>query len=189
MKECLIFICKRLITANPEVVFAYTNGKLDICEIIMRKRDFVIAVAIPIFVGVLASLLTKEGMMAFAVLEKPPLTPPGWLFPIVWTILYAMMGIASYLITVSGADSMKVDEALLFYGIQLLTNFMWPIFFFGFGWYFAALLILAALWLFIFHTIQLFLPISKTAAYLMIPYLVWVTFAGYLNLGVWLLNR
>lgn len=174
---------------NPQESFAYTNDKSDLCEESMRKRDFVIAAAIPILVGVLASLLTRNGMMAFAGLNKPPLTPPGWLFPIVWTILYAMMGIASYLITVSDADSMKVDEALLFYGIQLLTNFLWPIFFFGFGWHFAALLLLIALWLFIFHTIRLFLPISRTAAYLLVPYLVWVTFAGYLNLGVWWLNR
>lgn len=155
----------------------------------MRKRDFVISVAIPIFVGVLATLLTAEGMMAFAGMEKPPLTPPDWLFPIVWTLLYAMMGIASYLIAVSGADSMKIDEALLFYGIQLFTNFIWVLFFFGFERYFASVLIIVALWLFIFHTIQLFLPISKKAAYLMIPYLIWVTFAVYLNVGVWWLNR
>ncbi len=155
----------------------------------MKKRDFVISASIPILVGVLASILTRGGMMAFETVKQPPLTPPGWLFPIVWTILYAMMGIAAYLVTVSGADSMKIDEALLFYGIQLLVNFFWPIFFFGFEWYFAALLLLAALWLLIFHTITLFLPISKTAAYLMIPYLVWVTFAGYLNLGIWWLNR
>ena len=155
----------------------------------MKKRDFVISASIPILVGVLASILTRGGMMAFETVKQPPLTPPGWLFPIVWTILYAMMGIAAYLVTVSGADSMKIDEALLFYGLQLLVNFLWPIFFFGFGWYFAALLLLVALWLLIIRTIALFLPISKPAAYLMIPYLVWVTFAGYLNLGVWWLNR
>ena len=155
----------------------------------MKKRDFVISVAIPILVGVLATLLTGDGMMAFANMEKPPLTPPGWVFPIVWTLLYAMMGIAAYLITVSGKDSLAIDEALLFYGIQLIVNFFWPIFFFGFGWYFASFLLLAALWLLIFHTIELFLPISRKAAYLMVPYLVWVTFAGYLNLGFWWLNR
>ena len=155
----------------------------------MRKKDFIIAAAIPILVGVFAGILTKDGMMAFAGMNKPPLTPPSWVFPVVWTILYAMMGIASYLVTVSGKDSLLVDEALLFYGFQLVFNFFWTIVFFGFEKYFAAFLVLAALWLLIFHTIRLFWPISRVAATLMIPYLVWVSFAGYLNLGVWLLNR
>ena len=155
----------------------------------MKKKDYIIAAAIPVLVGVFATLLTKDGMMAYAAMNKPPLTPPAWVFPVVWTILYAMMGSASYLVTVSGKDSMAVDEALLFYGLQLIFNFFWTIVFFGFGKYFAAFLVLVALWLLIFHTIRLFYPISKTAAYLMVPYLVWVTFAGYLNLGVWWLNR
>jgi tryptophan-rich sensory protein len=99
------------------------------------------------------------------------------------------IGKASYLVTVSGKDSLDIDEALLFYGLQLIFNFFWTIVFFGFGKYFAAFLVLAALWLLIFHTIRLFDPISKKAAYLMVPYLIWVTFAGYLNLGVWWLNR
>jgi tryptophan-rich sensory protein len=155
----------------------------------MKKKDFIIAAVIPILVGVLAAILTRGGMMAFEAMNKPPLTPPAWLFPVVWTILYAMMGIASYLVTVSGKDSLDIDEALLFYGLQLIFNFFWTIVFFGFGKYFAAFLVLAALWLLIFHTIRLFDPISKKAAYLMVPYLIWVTFAGYLNLGVWWLNR
>lgn len=155
----------------------------------MKKKDFIIAAVIPILVGVLAAILTRGGMMAFEIMNKPPLTPPAWLFPVVWTILYAMMGIASYLVTVSGKDSLDIDEALLFYGLQLIFNFFWTIVFFGFGKYFAAFLVLAALWLLIFHTIRLFDPISKKAAYLMVPYLIWVTFAGYLNLGVWWLNR
>jgi tryptophan-rich sensory protein len=155
----------------------------------MKKKDFIIAAVIPILVGVLAAILTRGGMMAFETMNKPPLTPPAWLFPVVWTILYAMMGIASYLVTVSGKDSLDIDEALLFYGLQLIFNFFWTIVFFGFGKYFAAFLVLAALWLLIFHTIRLFDPISKKAAYLMVPYLIWVTFAGYLNLGVWWLNR
>ncbi len=155
----------------------------------MKKKDFIIAAAIPILVGVFATILTKDGMMAYETLNKPPLTPPAWVFPVVWTILYAMMGSASYFVTVSGKDSMDIDEALVFYGLQLIFNFFWTIVFFGFGKYGAAFFVLAALWLLIFHTIRLFYPISKTATYLMVPYLVWVTFAGYLNLGVWWLNR
>ena len=155
----------------------------------MKKRDFIIAAAIPIFVGVLAALLTKDGMMAFDQMKQPPLTPPAWVFPVVWTILYAFMGIASYLVTVSGKDSLAVDEALLFYGLQLIFNFLWTLVFFGFSKYFPAFWVLTALWLLIFHTIRLFGPISKRAAYLMVPYLIWVTFAGYMNLGVWWLNQ
>ena len=155
----------------------------------MKKKDFIIAAVIPILIGVLASILTKEGMMKFVSMNQPPLTPPAWVFPVVWTILYTMMGISSYLVTVSGKDSLAVDEALLFYGFQLMFNFFWTIVFFGFGKYFAALLVLGALWLLIFHTIRLFWPISHMAALLMIPYLVWVSFAGYLNLGVWWLKR
>ena len=153
----------------------------------MKKRDLLISVAIPLLTGVFATLLSGEGMAFFVNLNKPPLTPPAWVFPVVWTLLYTMMGIAAYLVTITDGDG--VDEALLFYGIQLLVNFFWPIFFFGFGWYLVSFLWLVLLWVLIFHTIRLFAQISKPAASLMVPYLVWVTFAGYLNLGFWWLNR
>lgn len=153
----------------------------------MKKRDLLISVAIPLLTGVFATLLSGEGMAFFVNLNKPPLTPPAWVFPVVWTLLYTMMGIAAYLVTITDGDG--VDEALLFYGIQLLVNFFWPIFFFGFGWYLVSFLWLVLLWVLIFHTIRLFAQISKPAAWLMVPYLVWVTFAGYLNLGFWWLNR
>lgn len=152
----------------------------------MRKRDFLISVAIPLLTGVFASLLSGAGMASFAGMTKPPLTPPGWVFPVVWTVLYTMMGIAAYLVTVTEGEG--VDEALAFYGVQLVANFFWPILFFGFGWYFAAFLWLVLLWLLLWCTIRKFTNISKSAGRLMIPYLLWVTFAGYLNLGVWWLN-
>ena len=148
----------------------------------------VICIAIPLAVGTTASLLTGGGMEVFETVNKPPLSPPGILFPIVWTILYTLMGIASYLVLSSGKNQEDITNALLIYLLQLAINFFWSIFFFNLEWYLFSFFWLILLWIFIRKTIQLFYPLSKTAAYLMIPYLLWVTFAGYLNLGIYLLN-
>ena len=121
--------------------------------------------------------------------EKPPFSPPGWLFPVVWTILYTLMGISSYLISESDADTSDKTKALTLYGYQLLVNFLWPIFFFSFQWYLFSFFWLLLLWVLVFLMIRTFWNISKPAAYLNIPYLLWLTFAAYLNLGVWWLNR
>lgn len=149
-------------------------------------KSLVICILIPIFVGILSSILSKGGMELFSQLNKPPFSPPGWLFPIVWTILYIMMGIASYLIYIS--YSYKKDQALLIYTLQLFVNFFWSIFFFRFEWYFFSFIWIILLILFVILTISLFYPISKLSAYLLIPYLLWIIFAGYLNFGIYLLN-
>lgn len=125
-------------------------------------------------------------METFEMVNKPPLSPPGWLFPVVWTILYVLMGIASYLVLTSGKPD---DIALKAYGIQLAVNFMWPILFFNLNLYLFSFIWLVALWLLVYQTIRLFWPASKTAGALMIPYLLWITFAGYLNLGIYFLNN
>lgn len=143
---------------------------------------------IPLAVGGVASILTRGGMEVFATLNKPALSPPGWLFPVVWTILYLLMGLASYLVLTSGAPPKEIVSALKLYGLQLAVNFFWPIFFFGFGWYLFSFLWLVLLWLLIVGTILTFRNISKTAAYLLLPYLLWVTFAGYLNLFIYFRN-
>lgn len=150
-------------------------------------KKLIICLAIPLAVGGLAALFSG-GMDSYQVLNQPPLSPPGWIFPIVWTILYLLMGYASYRVLTSGADRMEIKKALTFYGIQLALNFLWPILFFGFGWYWAAFVLLLALWACIYMTMYLFGQIDDTAENLLIPYLLWVTFAGYLNLGVALLN-
>ena len=124
-------------------------------------------------------------METFEMVNKPPLSPPGWLFPVVWTILYVLMGIASYLVLTSGKPD---DIALKAYGIQLAVNFMWPILFFNLNLYLFSFIWLVALWLLVYQTIRLFWLASKTAGALMIPYLLWITFAGYLNLGIYFLN-
>lgn len=153
-----------------------------------KKWTLVKCIAIPLAVGAASAFLSSGGMRTFANLNKPPLSPPGWLFPVVWTILYVLMGIASYLVYTSNAEEEQVAKALTVYGYQLVVNFLWSIFFFDFGWYLFSFFWLILLWILIFWTIRLFGSISKMAAYLLIPYLVWVTFAGYLNLGIWWLN-
>ena len=147
------------------------------------------SIALPLIVGGVAGLLTRNSMQDFAALRQPPLSPPGWLFPVVWTILYILMGISSYLIATSGANPSAITDALVVYYIQLAVNFLWSFFFFTFQWYLFSLIWLILLWVIIIMMIKAFADISKPAAYLNIPYLLWVTFAAYLNAGIWLLNR
>lgn len=154
------------------------------------KKDFkkrLICWAIPLAVGGLATLLSG-GMGNYRVMNQPPLSPPGWVFPIVWTVLYLLMGEASWRVLTSGAEPDKIRKALIAYGVQLGLNFLWPIVFFGGQMYLTAFLILILLWVAIFITLRRFSAINETAGDLLIPYLLWVTFAGYLNLGVYLLN-
>ena len=151
----------------------------------IQWKRLILCIAIPLAVGGISALLTSSGMETFQALNKPPLSPPGWLFPVVWTLLYILMGIASYLVLTSGKPS---RSALTFYGLQLLFNFFWSIIFFNLARYLFAFVWLIALWILIFITTVLFYKISKPAGYLMIPYLLWVAFAGYLNLFIYLLN-
>lgn len=150
-------------------------------------KKLLICLAIPLAVGGLASLLSG-GMDSYKVMNQPPLSPPGWLFPIVWTILYLLMGYASYRVATADTPRQEIKKALTFYAIQLALNFLWPIVFFRFEAYWLAFFVLLALWVFIYLTMHLFSEIDETAENLLIPYLLWVTFAGYLNLGVALLN-
>lgn len=187
------------------VSFSYnTNQKytdIDTCKIVFSKeapmqlsdkfhnihwKNLITAVAIPLAVGGLSAWITKDGMKAFETVNQPPLTPPMWLFPVVWSILFVLMGIASYLVVMQKGEDTK---ALTLYAVQLIFNFFWSIWFFNLGWYLFAFLWLVALWILILATTVAFYRISKPAAWLMLPYLVWVVFAGYLNLGVWWLNR
>lgn len=154
----------------------------------INKKEYLKSIAIPILVGGASALLTGSGMKTFESLNQPPLSPPGWLFPIVWTILYILMGTAYYLVNNSGGNIKVIAEANTVYALQLIANFIWPVLFFGFGWYFFAFIWLIVLWILILVTIFMFRRVSKKAAILLIPYLLWVTFAGYLNLGIWWLN-
>ena len=148
-------------------------------------RDLLPFLLFPLAVGAVSALLTTGSMEAFADLTQPPLTPPGWVFPVVWTFLYLLMGFAAFLVVNSCKSG---NNALFFYLLQLFFNFMWSIWFFNCEWYLFSFFWLVALWLLIFATIRSFGMVSPAAANLMLPYLAWVTFAGYLNLGIYFLN-
>lgn len=153
----------------------------------IQWKKLIICIAIPLAVGGLSAFLTRNSMETFDSLSKPPLSPPGWLFPIVWSILFVLMGIASYLVLVSDKPA-RSKTALTVYGIQLAFNFFWSIIFFNLEMYLFAFFWLIALWILIIITTVLFWRIDEKAGYLMLPYLVWVTFAAYLNFGIYILN-
>lgn len=155
----------------------------------IKWRILLICLLIPLLVGVLSSVLSRGGMESFDTAQASPLTPPPVVFIVVWTLLYILMGISSYLVVTSNEPQAKIDAALKTYGTQLVFNFFWSIFFFGLGAYLFSFLWLAGLWVAIVLNILAFSKISKPAAWLLVPYLLWVSFAGYLNLSVYLLNR
>lgn len=144
------------------------------------------SLGISIGVGVLSAIISNSSMDGFKAAEHPPLTPPDFLFPVVWTILFILMGISAYLIFESNSD-LRIP-ALAVYSVQLAVNFLWPVFFFTFQAYLFSFIWILLLWALIIVMIVLFSKISKPAAVLQIPYLLWVTFAAYLNLGIYLLN-
>ena len=150
-------------------------------------KRLLLCLAIPLAVGGLGALLAG-GMSDYGAMVKPPLSPPGWLFPVVWTILYLLMGYASYRVLTADASPSQISRALTLYGAQLAINFLWPLVFFGLNWYWAAFAVLIVLWVLIYLTMRAFSEIDEWAGNLLLPYILWVTFAAYLNLGVALLN-
>jgi len=154
-----------------------------------KSKALIISLLISLGVGALSGFLTKDSMKTFESLVKPALSPPGFVFPIVWTILFILMGVSAYLVWTSDAPRIQKQRALAVYGVQLAINFLWSIIFFNLDAYLFAFVWLLLLWLMIILMIYLFGKISRTAAYLQIPYLLWVSFAGYLNLAIYLLNK
>lgn len=146
------------------------------------------SVAIPLLVGGAAGILTSPMMKRFGEVEQPPLSPPGWLFPVAWTALYTAMGIASYRVLKSGAFQREKESAIKLYGLQLFMNFLWPLLFFGFGFYGFSFFWLLALLAAVILTAVRFRRIDKAAGWLLVPYILWLCFAAYLNAGVALLN-
>lgn len=154
----------------------------------LKWKELMISIAISLGVGALAGFLTRNSVAIYSELEKPPLSPPQWVFPVVWTLLYILMGISAYLIYQSDADTKEKKDALRVYGIQLLLNFVWSLVFFNMQAYLLAFIILILLWFAIYIMIERFSAIHMTAGKLQIPYLLWVMFAGYLNLAIICLN-
>ena len=144
--------------------------------------------AIPLLVGIVSGFLTRSGVEEYSQnAVKPFFTPPDWLFPVAWTVLYILMGIAAYIVETTNTDQSK-NRATVFYYLQLFFNFCWSFIFFGMQAYLFAFVWIIILWVLIIATTLEFYKISKTAAYLMIPYIIWVTFAAVLNFSVYLLN-
>jgi tryptophan-rich sensory protein len=151
-----------------------------------NRRKLLAFIILPLAVGAIAGFLTRDSMTMYNSLNRPSISPPGWVFPLVWTILYILMGISSYLI--ASSPSPKKQEALMLYAVQLFLNFIWSLVFFGLNNYLLAFLVLLLLWYVILKMIRSFFQIDPAAALLQIPYLLWVTFAGFLNLAIAFLN-
>lgn len=153
-----------------------------------------ICIAVPLGGGFLISMLTRNTMETFDTFNKPPLAPPAWLFPVAWTILYTLMGLASYFIFYAGFKSKskniksKSKTALIIYGIQLAINFCWTLIFFNLGQFWFALVWLLIMWALIIALLVKAFDLSRPAFFMLLPYLLWTTFAGYLNCSIAILN-
>lgn len=140
-------------------------------------------------VGGLSALLTAGTMDVYKEVATPPLSPPSVLFPIVWTVLYVLMGVCAAWVYLASAPEGKKRRALAVYAISLGFNFLWSIFFFRLRWFLFSFFWLLGLLFLVLRTVADYRDVSPRAAYLQIPYALWVTFAGYLNFGIWFLNR
>lgn len=149
-------------------------------------RKLLISILVPIFLGSIVGFLTSSGNNYNSFIQ-PSFAPPGILFPIVWTILYALMGISFYIILES--NSYLKDDSIVIYVIQLVVNLLWSFLFFSFKWYLFSFLWILLLIFLVIVMIKRFYNISKLSAYLQIPYLLWLIFAAILNLSIYILNR
>ncbi len=153
----------------------------------LRIKPLIISLLISLVTGFLSGIFIKDSSNFYETINKPLLAPPGAVFPVVWSILFALMGISSYIIFIS--NSPKKKQAMMVYFIQLIVNFTWPIIFFNERLFLLSFLWILLLWVLIFIMIILFRRINKTAGKLQIPYFLWVTFAAYLNFMTFILNR
>ena len=153
-----------------------------------------LAIVVPLGGGLIISLFTRNAMTKFGTFNQPPLAPPAILFPIAWTILYVLMGIASYFIWKKGYDSRKKSNkslsktALIIYAVQLIFNFAWTPIFFTLELFWFAFIWLLILWALVLALVIVSYKISKPAFWMLLPYLLWCTFAAYLNCGIAILN-
>lgn len=165
---------------------AYNNG-----EVFFMKKvkwvQLIVIILITELIGVLGSLFSGNMGQSYVFLKRPPLSPPGWLFGVIWPILYLLMGIAAYIIY-QKPKTPENKKAITLYWIQLLVNFLWPIIFFRFELYWIAVAVILILDILVLLTTVEFYKISKVSGYLMIPYLLWILFATYLNIGIAVMN-
>lgn len=157
----------------------------------MREKNWktlLLCLAVPLAAGGIGALLAGGFGESYGAMYKPLLSPPGWVFPVVWTALYLLMGYAGWLVLTSDASEPRRRRALTVFGVQLLLNLLWPLLFFRLGWYGFAFVWLLLLILAVLLCLLLFRYISKRAGELLVPYLLWLFFAAYLNLGAAILN-
>lgn len=150
----------------------------------------IIAVTISELAGVIGSLFTAPAIQSgwYATLSRPAVAPPSWVFAPVWTMLFALMGVAAFLVWKRGLHRKEIKIALGIFVGQLALNTLWSVIFFGLHNPGGALVEIIILWFAILATIIAFAKISRPAAWLLVPYIVWVSFAGYLNYWIWRLN-
>lgn len=147
-----------------------------------KWKSLLISLAVSLGTGAAAGFVTAGSMEQYEMMYRPPLSPPGWVFPVVWAVLYLLMGIAAWLVFTSGKPDRK--HALALYAAQLAVNALWPVLYFRLDVPLAALVVLVLLWYLVYLTLKAFFRISTPAGMCMIPYLLWITFAFYLNLSV-----
>jgi tryptophan-rich sensory protein len=160
----------------------------------MKINNFlklIIAIGVSELAGVIGSIFTMSAIKSgwYAALAKPALNPPAWVFGPVWIVLYFLMGVSAWLVWKKGLDQKSVKIALVIFDVQLALNIFWSIIFFGLrspGWAFVEIIFF---WFAILVTIILFAKVSRPAAWLLIPYIIWVSFAGYLNFSIWQLSK
>ncbi|QAA33925.1 TspO/MBR family protein [Clostridium manihotivorum] len=158
------------------------NGKFNI-------GDLIISILIALGGGMVIGIITASSDKQYLNLSKPILSPPSWIFPIVWIILYLLMAIAAYRVYQLEKQGININNALLFYSIQLVLNFLWPLIFFKLRLYGLAFIELVVLFIFIIITFIKFLKVDRVSGILIAPYILWVTYAGVLNFFIWMMNE
>lgn len=148
----------------------------------IQWKALAVSLALSLGTGFLSTLLTPNIREDYAQLYRPPLAPPGWVFPVVWTVLFLLMGLAAYFVYVSESD--KKGPALKLYLLQLFFNLGWSVIFFRWGAYLPAFIWLIILWFLVFILVKTFAEIDELSGKLIMPYLIWLTFAAYLNLSI-----
>lgn len=153
------------------------------------KIKLIVAVTVPLLAGVIGSIFTRPNIAVwYENLAKPVLAPPNWIFGPVWAILFILIGVALFLVWREGWDRNDVKIAIIFFAIQLVLNVLWSVIFFGLQDPASAFIEIVFLWIAIVVTMVAFLEVSKIATWLLLPYLLWVSFATYLNYMIWVLN-
>ncbi len=151
-----------------------------------KKISYAAFISAALLTGIISALLTMKNMNIYDLVTTPPLSPPSLLFPIVWTILYVLMGVSATRIYIS--NRYQWNSSLTIWALQLVINFFWSIIFFNYKAFLFSFIWLLLLLITITVMIFLFYKKDKTAAYIQVPYFLWVTFAGYLNFSIYLLN-